>query len=1321
MGEVFRSLFAAVLWCLVFPASGWGAAGRAYFKSYGIRNGLSQNTVLSAMQDRQGFMWFGTKDGLNRFDGTQFRTFIRGEHNEYHCSFVSTLYEASDGSIWIGTDQGVCIYDPEEEAIAPFLKKTDSGRTIRRTISQITADTKGRIWIVEEGGRIYCYDEVNGKLKDFRIALGNTVTSIAMTKEGRIWVGTFGGGLFYTDDSFRTLHQFADAFGSHPFSKVVVTKIAMHSEILYVATERGLIAVDPHKRKESVLFSHDDKGYPLFVRDFLFAKEGTSIYVGTEKGLYLCDLATKHFTHYVHSLFDPCSISDNAVYSLAQDREGGVWIGTYFGGVSYLPGRSGDFQKYYQTDASTSLHGQQVREFCEDSNGRIWIGTEDAGLNCYDPVTDDFHFVEASRSFRNVHGLHAFGNELWVGTFASGLKVLDTRTGRLLRSYTAGDGSGLNSDYVFRIIQTQRGERFIGTMSGLQRWDKKTGRFSGIPELRDIFVYDICEDHAGNLWVATYANGLYLYDRQRDIWLRYHHTDGNPASLPSDRVVGVFEDSKGKVWVMTQAGLCSFSKKDNRFDPTIGGLHLPGGIVYQMQEDNSGNYWISTNRGLYCVSPNTKQMSHYTTDDGLLSNQFNYRSSMRDSDGRLYFGCIGGFIAFMPQSLAIEEKLPTPVFVDMWLGNDKVLPTPDGILEKSISLTDKLILAHDQNSISFKVASLSYGNPSRHRLKYKLEGFDNEWNELPHPDSRISYSNLGFGSYVLKVVAYNENFEHYGAESELSITIRPPFYLSVWAWIVYSLLAAGLGYWFYRRVQWANLERSRKAIENFTREKEKEVYNAKIEFFTNVAHEIRTPLSLIKAPLESIIEAEQNASPSVKADLEVMNMNVDRLLFLSNQLLDFRKVEDSKFQIHREICNINDLVKRIQTRFAPAAELAGRKFRMRLPEKEILAAVDKESFTKIVSNLFTNAIKYGKTYIDVVLDREGNSIVLFVKNDGAIVPEDKREEIFSPFSRLSTSTGKPGAGIGLSFARSLAQLHGGTLSMEDSMDENIFVLRLPADLPADVAVQSPPEEEMESSSVGNSVENDASTILVVEDNEEMRNFLKSHLVAQHYNVLAACNGKEALDVVAKNTVNLVVSDIMMPKMDGLEMVKVLKSDFLYSQIPVILLTAKTNVVDKISGIEAGADAYIEKPFSMRHLLARVAALLKNAQRIRENMEKHPIVSVVKTGDLSNADKEFLQRLDAVVRDNFANPDFSMDSMVEILNMSRSSFYRRVKGILDMSPNDYIRMVRLRKAAALLKEGAYNVTEICYMVGFGSPSYFSKCFHKQFGVLPKDYS
>ena len=615
---------------------------------------------------------------------------------------------------------------------------------------------------------------------------------------------------------------------------------------------------------------------------------------------------------------------------------------------------------------------------------------------------------------------------------------------------------------------------------------------------------------------------------------------------------------------------------------------------------------------------------------------------------------------------------------------------------------------------------------------YRLDGFDKDW--IPVGESPIvTYSNLEYGDYLFRVKASNSDGIWNPQEHLLHIHILPPFYCSIWAYCIYALLVvvcSVYAFWYFKQ---RSNRHHRRQQEKFEQEKEREIYNAKIDFFTNVAHEIRTPLTLIKGPLENII-LKKHLDSETREDLNIMQHNTERLLNLTNQLLDFRKVESQGYRLNFAKCDITNIVQETFMRFTSLSRQKGVELTLEQPDEIFYAHVNREAFTKIISNLLNNGMKYADTYVHIKLkvDRENQAFYVITRNDGAVIPDEMKEEIFRPFVRFNQKEeGKvtTGTGIGLALSRSLAELHRGSLVMLPGEEANVFCLTLPIVQDMAISLDSEvmdPEMQTETSGEqfsglkfdGEIATTSKHVVLVVEDNTDMRAFIKRQLSAE-YTVLTAANGKEALQVLDDNFVNLVVSDVVMPLMDGFELCKVIKSEVGYSHIPVILLTAKTNIQSKIEGMELGADSYIEKPFSPEYLLAVASSLINNREKLRQNFAESPLAAF-NTMALTKADEEFIKKLNEIILANLSNPDLSMDDMAESLNMSRSSFYRKIKGVLDMTPNEYLRIVRLKRAAQLLKEGEGQVSEICYMVGFSSSSYFSKCFQKQFGVLPKDF-
>ena len=1301
-----------------------------YFKNLSIRNGLSQNTVNAILQDRKGFMWLGTKDGLNRYDGLSFRKFKHDAANPRSIgnSFITSLYEDFNGNIWVGTDAGVYIYYPEKEAFEEFDCQSLEKTRIERSVSMIAGDKQGRVWIAVEAQGMFCYDARQKLLRNYPLSeISSNIKCFTFDSGGTLWLGFYGDGLYYSKDNLATVHPYGSPEdGKREFEGGVITKIVQGNyNCLYIGSvKEGVSELNLTSGQVRNLLAIDESGESIFCRDLLPYSDN-ELWIGTESGIYIYNLRTAQFIHLRASLYDSYSLSDNAIYALYKDREEGLWIGSYFGGVDYYPRQYTYFAKYYPKNIANSLHGKRVREFCRADDGTLWIGTEDGGLNHFNPKTKEFHFFEPSAGFTNIHGLCMDGSHLWVGTFSKGLRVIDTRTGVVLRTYTEGHTPhSLNDNSIFSICRTSAGEIYLGTLFGLLRYNRTQDNFDCIPELNGKFVYDIKEDSYGNLWLATYANGAYCYDVSARRWKNYVFDAEDEKSLSYDKVLSVFEDSYRQIWLTTQGGgFCLFHPDTETF--TRYGLKdgLPNDVVYQIVEDDDRFLWLTTNNGLVRFDPKTMEMKVFSTANGLPTNQFNYRSGFKDEAGNIYLGSINGFVAFDPRTFAENRQVPAVAITDFLLFNKEVsVGETDSPLKSSITFSDKVVLTADQNSFSFRIAALSYQAPRMNKLMYKLEGFDEGWLTIGE-SPLVTYSNLGYGDYVFKVKASNSDGVWNEQETSLHLSILPPFYLSGWAYCFYVLFFMGclvcVIFYFKRR----NYRKQHRQMEMLEQEKEREVYHAKIDFFTNVAHEIRTPLTLIKGPLENII-LKKEVDSETKEDLYIMKQNTERLLNLTNQLLDFRKTETRGFRLNFTECDVVAVLRETYFRFTSLAKQKGLDFILELPQECFMADVNQEALTKIISNLLNNGVKYASTYLRISLETDEKVFHIRTFNDGEMIPDTMKEEIFKPFVRLDKEDEvTTGTGIGLALSRSLAELHQGSLMMEKGEEVNCFCLTLPVNQDSTITLSAENVSQVEENSCGwEQEETDTKEkkpmILVVEDNPDMLAFIRKQLTTE-YSVLTAMNGIEALAVLDNHYVNLVVSDVMMPQMDGFELCKTIKSDLSYSHIPVVLLTAKTNIQSKIEGLELGADAYIEKPFSVEYLLANISSLIHNREKLRQTFAKSPFVAA-NTMALTKADEEFIWKLNDIIQANLHNPEFSMEDMADALKMSRSSFYRKIKGVLDLSPNEYLRLERLKQAAQLLKEGKSRVNEICYTVGFNSPSYFSKCFLKQFGVLPKDF-
>lgn len=1295
-----------------------------YFDRIDIRDGLSQNTVTAIIQDSRGFMWFGTKDGLNRYDGTRFRIFRHLPYDSYGLgnNNIRCLVEDTDNNIWAGTNSGLYVYDTEYDRFSEVEILGPGGAKVNSPVLGMKRDRSGRIWISVESYGIYCYDPATGKT-ECRYRSKNPINTLAVDdRTGAVWFSWAAGGLYCTEDDFNNVYPYLLSDGSRVYPEDVITFIDVNDYgRIYIGLEKGGLA--ELERKTGKIHHIRLSRTPLFVR-YILRYSPDELWVGTETGLYIYNTRTKAREHLVNSMYDQYSLSDNAIHSICKDSDGGIWLGTFFGGVNYLPKRNPDFRKYYYTGDAGSLGGLRVGEMCSDGSGGIWVGTEDAGLYRFDPKTGRFSFFGPSRDFSNIQSLLLDGRYLWVSTFSKGIRVIDTRT-QAVRGYEVVNKPGprLFSNNVFALEKSADGRIYIGTMHGLQFYNRETDDFGFVPQINGgKMVNDILSDSDGNLWVGTLSNGLYLRNAENGEWRQFLHSPSDTASIPVNNVLSIFEDSAGQLWITTDGGGFSlYEAQTSSFRTFTSENGMPSDVVYQIVEDDSGIFWISTGKGLVRFSPTKEKVERvYVSDNGLLCDQFNYGSSFKDDSGHIYFGSIEGLVSFSPDILMAGTGTDDhPIFFTGFsLQTEEISIGGKGSpLQKDITFTDSIELGYENNGFSVDMAVLDYS--TRPRLQFMLDGVDSKWRT--YTGNTVTYSNVAPGNYTL-MARTGSNGE---VGRTLNIKILPPWYRSTVASLVYivifiALIFAGISIYHRRAV----LKR-KKYILSYERKKEKEVYDSKISFFTNITHEIRTPLTLIKGPLDNIL-AKDNLDPRIARDLNIMSRNTDRLLVLVNQLLDFQKIEKENLSLDLSRQNVAAILEDVYSRFSVSMSQLQKDCTLEITDRDMYAMVDAEAFTKIVSNMLSNAMKYSERKIRIRLYRSGDMLCLSVSNDGELVPPDKREAIFAPFFRGTSTSEKTGTGIGLHLARSLAELQHGTLEMGPDLSENEFILELPlciapgagsigenASGAEEDAETVPLDEDDDMLAAGQ-----GDIILVVEDNVEMCEFIRDQ-VAEKWPVLTAHNGVEALDVLEKNYVTIIISDIMMPEMDGIELCRRVKTDSRYSHIPFILLTAKTSLESKITGVNTGADIYIEKPFSKTYLLAVITNQIKSRQALREAFLKNPLATM-NTDNMASEDTVFIRNLQAVIQENLSNSDLKLEDIARRMHTSRANLHRKITGLFNMSPMTYLRVERLKQAARILAENEYQISEVCYMVGFNSPTYFGKCFFKQFGVQPKDF-
>lgn len=1307
------------------------AAGRPYyFRHYRNENGLSNNTVVACIQDHRGFVWFGTKEGLNRFDGFQFKVFLHNPSSS-NClisNFITGLCEDRDGWIWIGTDEGLCYYMPDNDRFeVPGKENPD----IDGMITDIMCDAGNCIWIATFNGT-YRYDKSAGKLNHYPADRYFSPRSINLSLTGEVWL-TASDGKIYRYDSREDTFAGYNLLGEEDRSASVhLMDIIDIGNGLIITTDRGGIRkYDPATGKITRLFEDDENLKNLLVRT-AWLHSGEEIWLGTESGIHIYNLESGFVRNFRMTGTDPFSLSNNAVRTITGDREGGIWIGTFYGGVNYLPREDKVFEKYYPTGIPGSLNGNVVREIKPDDLGNIWIGTEDAGLFRFDEETLQFEEFSGDRGpvdSRNVQGVTVDHDKLWIGTYDNGIYVMDIRSGMIISHFVNDGRNGLRTNSFITFLKTSDGTIYAGSVSGLYRFREESNSFEYLENVAEGgFIHCLHADRSGKIWIGTYGKGLYVYDISNGTSRKVLSDEGDYEKLEFEYITSIFEDSSGRVWFTTEgSGFSCIDRETGMVKRYIPGKDIEFAIYCAMLQDERGNLWITSTRGLLRFTPDSNKIITYTRDDGLVDNNFSYNSAHRDKSGRMYFGTLRGLVSFIPDEIKESKHNMPVVFTGFQVNGKEFFANEAGNQDfKSILVTDRISLRHNQSSFSIDFVSPSFSGPARIKYRYMMDGADPDWVVIPG-NRKVYYTGLSPGKYLFRVRASADGSDWSSDEALMEIRIKPPVWFSMPALFLYFIAASFISYMlisFYRK---KNALEQQRRIDLIETGKEKEILNAKIDFFTNITHEVRTPLTLIKGPLDRILKSGLKNMKDNEENLQIIKKNTDRLLSLTNQLLDFRKTEKEMFRLNfvqTDICELAESIFNLFLRYGTEKMIS---VKLHSPVNHYQIAIDREAVTKILSNLLSNALKFSKSRVDMFLEsgtEKDKAFRIRVNSDGDTIPESLSEKIFEPFYQIDFDTpGQKGTGLGLSLAKALAELHHARLYLDEKERNcNSFVLELNKDqeetLESNIEYAEPEQTDDYEFEVFGSFENSRPNLLLVEDEPEMGRFIAKE-IADDYNVILTCNGEEAVKALQKFNITLVVSDVVMPVVDGYELCRQIKSNVEYSHIPVILLTATIHLNARIRGLDSGADAYIEKPFSTDLLKAQIENLIKNRSLDRQNFINSPLAHL-RSVSTNSTDEEFLTKLNSLLMNNMAENELGVEKIAGMLGLSNSTLYRKIKALTDLNTVEYIRLTRLKKSAELLSEGNYRISEVSYLVGFSSPSYFATSFQKQFGISPSQF-
>lgn len=1284
------------------------------FRNINMEHGLPSYGVRSLLQDAHGFIWLGTDNGLCSYDGIRIRRFVAAELGQDQ--YISTMAQTPDAII-VGTNDGVFRFDTHRERFERLLPELRTG------VTSVTIDRDSTLWVATDGDGIHGLNPKNGSATRHQVGqdLRTKVNYVYTDRDNQVWALSVAAPYIYRlNRASRTFVPLSKTASPQLVSNTCMLQTA--DGTLYVGTwNAGPLRLDKDGTVVEVIPRGTGRSPAAQTRALLEAADAHLIVV-CGQGLIDVSPRTGAWKR-LEMTADPMAVNGRFAYAALIDHEQGLWCSTFYGGVNYISPVGSRFESF--RPASGGLQGNVVENFAEDARGRIWIGTDDGGLSCYDAESGQFVDFPRRAEFAslNIHALLVDGDELWIGTYGNGVCRMNLSTGSV-RQYGRNDGLNDNSGYSFH--KDAKGRLWVGTMSTACLFDSARDRFETLQHFKAI-CSSIQTDRQGRVWFATQNQGLWRYEPGKKKWKQYRTDNAQEGGLPADEVNALSMDAQGRLLVATSVGLCVLDAKTETFEQVP--LPLASHRVCAIVPDGT-DIWLSTVEGVVRLMDDGKTQL-FNRHDGLVADQFMPNASLLASDGHVYFGGLRGFSRFLPYDIELNRR-PPHVFITGLSVNNRQTEVGSEVLPKALQYMQTLSLAYNQNNITLQFTALSYCSPEKNQYSYMLEGFDADWT-MAGPTHMATYTNLPPGTYTFRVKATNNDGVWSTEEARLEIVVHPPFWWSVPAKLFYLLLAVA-GIWLYTHLRLKRARHQHRQELRLLKEKQKaEAEKQRLEFFTTIAHEIRTPVSLIIAPLDNVVNRLKSvpAARNVDADLGIIGRNANRLLELVNQLLDFSKVQQTGLPMRFRRQPLVPVMERVAERFIPSLRQKGIAFESQLPaDKDFCVDIDHEGLTKVVSNLMNNALKYARSHVQLAcsISPDATTFTIRVSDDGKGIPEAEQKKIFQPFYQAENN--KPGTGIGLSIVQRIVEQHGGSAHVESEVGKGTtFDITLPVrqlvvttdETDAELAREAEKMERTQPQTPPQEAEKQSRTsVLVVEDNDDMRSFLATHF-AETYRVLEAENGRTALEQLQQHAgeVSLIVSDWMMPEMDGLELCRAVRSDTATSHIPFVLLTAKTDDLSKVEGMDTGADAYIEKPFSVQYLEACIRRMISARRELLLRFSSQPDMPVTAIAT-SSVDNDLLQRLERAIEANITHPQLSVAFLAEQLNMSRSSLFSKIRALTEQTPNEMIQMIRLRHAARLLSEGHYRVNEVSAAVGFNNASYFAKCFARQFGCKPTEY-
>ena len=1270
-------------------------------------NGLLYDSVRDIFQDSRGYVWIGTYKGLSRYDGKRFKNYDRDDLG-VTSDFINVIKEDLDGNLWIGTDNGVVIYDYAEDEFRRLSSVVKSSVKVPDDrIFAIERNSAGVMWISSRDNGLYSYTPKTGEFIYHPLSKQtpvNNIYRITIDRNDNMFLAVYCDNIYFTSSDASSCRPLDLGYNSDIFKGDDVEGVVLSSksnDIIYVASKRnGLVEVDIRNGRCTTLYN-----LPKDVRPTNLTYDvNKSLWLSTTNGLVCYSLDTCQSKVYYSDPTDQFSLSDSFITEVYKDRNGRLWVGTQYGGLDLSSPAHSNFTKCYTLSDGTSLEGAIVRSFAEDKSGNVWVATERMGLLKYSNGVLERYNADIPKT---VLALLDDDEWLWIGS-VKGISRMDYTTSKV-RNYLPFDVEN-TENRVLNIYKSHAGEIFAATTIGVMMYDRDKDRFVMIPDLAGLTMEHMTEDSRGVLWLASYSTGVYSYDLNNST-TKAHYSPQTGSQVIPDMISSVCVDAADNTWIIGfSSGFFLYNRKNDSFQefsmetmPSV-----PTDVYFRALSDDDGRLWLSTDSGLIEFDPSKENVRVYTKDDGLLDNEFT-KAAIQLRSGKFAFGSADGFVLFDPDDLNTADHLSKVTITDMYLDYK---PVSSDAFEGNVDLKDQITLEFKENSFGFSFAVLDSSYPASDRILCKLEGYDREWKDVS-VEKAVHWIDVPAGTYrlLLSNGEFSSNFVK--AHNPLTIVVKPKFWastLGIFIIILISLTVLFLLIFFLLKRQ-KTLEKRR--LQAYRARKEQEMMKEKMTFFSNIIHEIKTPLTLIRTPLQKILSSG-SCTADLREEMEVISNSTDYMNDLVKELLEFVRLEEHGYVLDLKSIDVVERLGFLTFNFYETAKDRNIKLQFSHAPETLVCAIDTNAFRKIINNLLDNGVKYAESYIKVDLYCDGDDFVVSFKNDGAAIPISRRESIFKPFVQFSedVSPYSQSFGIGLAYARNLAELHGGTLTLGECDKYTEFVLRLPVkDIPSGETVEENLEEIVKRS--------DLPLALVVEDNAGLLTYLKKNL-KQEYNVMGVQSAEKALTLLMTYKADIIITDIALQGMSGIELCQKVNSSNDLAHIPVIVVSAISSVETKMKCMESGATNYIEKPYSMDYLKACIKSALDKKATMRATYGG-TMVSDVLPDTLINRDEDFVFRLEKIVSENLSNPSFSSTQLGEQLYMGHSTLNRKMKALYDTTPNDYIRTKRLAKAAEMLECGNYRVNEVCYAVGFNSPSYFAKCFKKAYGVLPVEWS